>query len=351
VTADGRILVLEQGNARIQAIDVNANPVACFNAASLGSVPPSFATDLDNGLVSTALRSAFAAAGVRLSSVWRIQDPTTIYQLAAGAGAVAVTIGGASPSTQWTLTDSSAVPQAFNLTLSGASINVARRGTPLFSAGSEAAPKLNAGLLSRNLAAAFAASGVTLTAPLRIAGNGLTLDLSVIGELSTGRIPASLAPALAAAGITLGSPGSVTASVAVRVIQSSARWQLVDRSNNTTYALDRDPTRGNIDLVELSAVAALVPPPPGQTLTYLSMAAEAKGYIYVLSYTGTGNDIENFLLDIYSPDGSPLARTTGVNAGDIVVDMWRNLYTLNFESLLGPAGRTEPSISIWTPSV
>jgi hypothetical protein len=39
-----------------------------------------------------------------------------------------------------------------------------------------------------------------------------------------------------------------------------------------------------------------------------------------------------------------------VNAAKIVVDMWRNLYTLNYESFLGPGERTEPSVSAWIPS-
>jgi hypothetical protein len=30
--------------------------------------------------------------------------------------------------------------------------------------------------------------------------------------------------------------------------------------------------------------------------------------------------------------------------------MWRNLYTLNYESFQGPGGRTEPSVSTWMPS-
>ena len=41
---------------------------------------------------------------------------------------------------------------------------------------------------------------------------------------------------------------------------------------------------------------------------------------------------------------------TGVNGARMVVDMWRNLYTLNFEHFEGPGGRTEPSVSTWLPT-
>lgn len=42
-------------------------------------------------------------------------------------------------------------------------------------------------------------------------------------------------------------------------------------------------------------------------------------------------------------------RTTGVTAAKIVVDLTREMYTLNYEILLGAKGRPEPSISLWMP--
>jgi hypothetical protein len=70
----------------------------------------------------------------------------------------------------------------------------------------------------------------------------------------------------------------------------------------------------------------------------------------VLSRTGDGSSVTDYRLDIYQPNGPWLARTVGVNAARIVLDMWRNLYTLNYEAFLGPGGRTEPSVSTWIPS-
>lgn len=86
-------------------------------------------------------------------------------------------------------------------------------------------------------------------------------------------------------------------------------------------------------------------------VTLLDLAVESKGYLYVLKYLGDGSRVADYLLDIYNPDGSWLAQTAGLSAGKMVVDAWRTMYTLNFETLTKPDGeRTEPSVSIWLPS-
>ena len=86
-------------------------------------------------------------------------------------------------------------------------------------------------------------------------------------------------------------------------------------------------------------------------VTYLDVGIESKGYIYVLSYINDGDVIDDYHLDIYNPDGSFLVRTTGANAARMTVDLWRNVYTLNYETIVGPNGRTEPSVSQWIPPV
>jgi hypothetical protein len=66
-------------------------------------------------------------------------------------------------------------------------------------------------------------------------------------------------------------------------------------------------------------------------------------------------------LDIYNPDGSFLVRTPDprlhtagnmqyVSAARIALDVWRNLFTLNYSTFMGPGGRTEPSVSQWMPT-
>jgi len=82
---------------------------------------------------------------------------------------------------------------------------------------------------------------------------------------------------------------------------------------------------------------------------YLDLAIEAKGYIYVLSYTGDGADPNDYHLDIYTPDGAFLVRTKGIAASKITVDLIRNVFTLNYETIHAPSGRPEPSVSLWIP--
>ncbi|MCY1061611.1 hypothetical protein [Nannocystis sp. SCPEA4] len=85
-------------------------------------------------------------------------------------------------------------------------------------------------------------------------------------------------------------------------------------------------------------------------VTYLALCVESKGYIYVLSRTGNGYVSADFWLDVYTPQGSLLFSQQGLTAGGLTVDLWRNLYTLNYQTILGTGGRAEPSTSIWIPS-
>ena len=89
-------------------------------------------------------------------------------------------------------------------------------------------------------------------------------------------------------------------------------------------------------------------------VTYLDVAVEAKGFIYVLSFINDGKTPADYRLDIYNPDGSPLTRQAGshngqVNAAHMMVDQWRTLFTLNYEQMKGPGERLEPTLSRWIP--
>jgi hypothetical protein len=88
---------------------------------------------------------------------------------------------------------------------------------------------------------------------------------------------------------------------------------------------------------------------------YLDLAVEFTGYLYVLSYNQGSN---LYRLDIYHPGQSgtaPLSTTKNFNAAKLIVDFWRNVYTLNYEVLQLPDGNypsvTEPSVSLWSPSL
>lgn len=87
--------------------------------------------------------------------------------------------------------------------------------------------------------------------------------------------------------------------------------------------------------------------------SYLDIAVEFSGFIYVLAKDASNNH----RLDIYHPQQSgtnPIATTQGVNGAKLAVDFWRNVYTLNYEVLQLPGGGipefTEPSVSLWVPS-
>jgi hypothetical protein len=87
-----------------------------------------------------------------------------------------------------------------------------------------------------------------------------------------------------------------------------------------------------------------------QDVKYLAMSVEIQGHIYVLSQYGNGYDADQYYLDIYTPVGIHLVTQRGLVAASMAVDLWRNLYTLNFQQISSPEGRTEPSVSEWTPS-
>ncbi|MGM0883646.1 MAG: lipase family protein [Bacillota bacterium] len=88
--------------------------------------------------------------------------------------------------------------------------------------------------------------------------------------------------------------------------------------------------------------------------TFLDMAVEHLGFIYVLLYENDGSKPEDYRLDIYTPEGKLLtskAYDKPVPAGKLTVDLFRNLYTLNFEKQNGPGGRLEPTVSELIPSI
>ncbi len=84
---------------------------------------------------------------------------------------------------------------------------------------------------------------------------------------------------------------------------------------------------------------------------YQDLAVSPSGLIYVLAYQNGGNTVSDYFLNVYSADGSFLTRTTGVNAAKIAVGMSETVYTLNYASITGYAGHTEPSLSVWLPSI
>ena len=85
-------------------------------------------------------------------------------------------------------------------------------------------------------------------------------------------------------------------------------------------------------------------------ITYIDIAVESMNYLYVLAYFNDGDNMDDYILDIYNPDGDWISRTTGIAAGKIAVDKWRNVYSLNYQKMIGENGVTEPTVSEWIPS-
>lgn len=85
-------------------------------------------------------------------------------------------------------------------------------------------------------------------------------------------------------------------------------------------------------------------------VVYLSMSVDVANYVFILSQIGNGYDATDFYLDVYAPTGTLLFSQRGLNAAGLAVDLWRNVYTLNYQQIAGPGGRPEPSISEYTPS-
>lgn len=148
-------------------------------------------------------------------------------------------------------------------------------------------------------------------------------------------------------------PGLVENPVAAAVSRTGVVLVL-ESGNNRIQALDlgTNPVR-HFKNQSTPYYMTLTATDPVQGWRYLDLAVEYTGFIYVLAYN------ENSLvyrMDIYHPDlsdSTPISTTQGINAARLTVDLWRNVYTMNYEVLKlpngSPAGLTEPSISLWTP--
>jgi hypothetical protein len=438
ITADGRILVLEQDNARIQAFDTMANPVQCFagplsfaldaslkadldgNAPSLAlqqayqgnaqpqlirnfGLPATMAAALDAGTVGDDLVQQFKANGLPLSDsgphqvlttlkdgIWLLDDQGdgVSYDIRADLAVsrldqplfdLPVTLAGDLDA----MTVSPALIEWFEVggvtlpAVSGLQLEVITPGAAWVLTDTTVTPHVAYGITTESDAYVYEASELLFMLPADVAGN---LD-------PTDPLPQGLFDAFSAAGLTLSSSLQLTAvgtdgtdwqlldtvsgvtydidsendldvfhaaSLQVEVEVAGAHWILRDKTNTLTFDVTADPATGDLTARQLISTMALQD--GTAPVNYLDIGVETKGFIYVLSYAGTGSVATDYHLDVYNPDGSWLTRTpkdegsNGVNGARFVVDQWRNVYTLNYESMLGPGGRTEPTVSTWTPS-
>jgi hypothetical protein len=86
-------------------------------------------------------------------------------------------------------------------------------------------------------------------------------------------------------------------------------------------------------------------------ITWLDISIDPTNLLYVLSYSGSGTQTSDYRLDVYDANtGQRIVRNTGIAVGRIVVDKFRDLYSLNFETVKS-SPIIEPSVSVWAPSV
>ncbi|KJV06546.1 hypothetical protein [Methylocucumis oryzae] len=149
-------------------------------------------------------------------------------------------------------------------------------------------------------------------------------------------------------------------SVSIKVQQPGERWLLSDNLLGLAWLLT--VSSGNPKLVEVFDCLTYFPlqaGPNGADLNYLDMAVEAQGYLYILSYTNDGGSASDYLLDVYNPDGTFLFRSPdsaittqpqNIVAGRLTVDIWRDLYALTYETLKGANGGLQPGLAHWTPT-
>ena len=121
---------------------------------------------------------------------------------------------------------------------------------------------------------------------------------------------------------------------------------VLEHGNRRIQAFDMAANPVTRFLGQTTSLIALRDEGPG--VVYADVGVEALGYIFVLSYVNNGQTAADYRLDVYDPNGSFLSRTTGVAAARMAVDAFRNVYTLNYETIAN-APSVEPSLSQWFP--
>jgi hypothetical protein len=305
ITDDGRILILERYNARIQAFDTQANPVQCFAGLHEFTLSGDLAGEFNDGTASTALLQA-------LQQNIPVINP-----------------------------DPAAYDPRFLL-------------TPVFSMPKESASgesrpdALDAGEVTQDLRGCFKSNALTFgdgATVLKTAEglwllqdiSGVSYDLRLNGE-GQGEVDVYRC---------------FTPTVIVKA--PNQEWTIMDRTNTLSFDVTSQATAPSELRVKSLTSLMRLKDGPSSNVTYLDVATETKGFIYVLSYEGDGTAPEDYRLDLYGPDGTPLdasqANHNGqLNGARMTVDQWRTVFTLNYEQMSGPAGRPEPTVSQWLPS-
>ncbi|CCD94895.1 conserved membrane hypothetical protein [Bradyrhizobium sp. ORS 375] len=290
IAADGRILVLEQGNQRIQAFDLKANPVPCFNGSLSFTLPATFAPELDSRSPGADLAAAFQR-------------------------------------------------------------NVTPALAPLFSGDADSASALDNKTVDASLSKAFAAANCPLPADTG------KISVAVTQPGALWFITDTSHNATYDVRLTTDHQGARhlfvyrSASLIITVKAPGSEWMVADAVNAMTFDVKQAASSATTLHVQ-QLVATMSLRKQTGNVTYQDVATETKGYIYVLASVAPASGSTVYQLDIYNPDGTALLATpqTGMNAAKLAVDQWRSLFTLDYDTVLGPGARTEPGVTVWIPS-
>lgn len=302
VAPDGRILVLESENMRVQAFDTKGNPVPGFTPRAPIAIADtaSLATHLDRGEVAPALCDALIAQGIGFLFTL---DTSFVEQLDSGIFA---------PSND-----------------------------PLIAALSQ-----NGVILAYDTQAM---SDPTLSAQIRIV---------IAGECWFITDPRGFAWQVSLQNGAL-NVNVRLAQAQVRVVTAGQEWLVVDAVSLSAWSITPSPAQPGQS--QVCSALSFFPLKSMRTgaFTFMDMAVEARGYIYVLSYAGDGSKPADYVLDVYAPNGSFCFRSPdtsltnspqNVVAGKLAVDIWRNVYGLTYETLISPSGAPQPCIGHWVPT-
>lgn len=302
VTPDGRILVLESTNSRVQAFDIKGSPVPSFTpgGAQFSIATSSVAPQLDQGQLAPALADALVNQGMGY-----------LFSLDTG----------------------------FVLQLNSA--RFAAENDPLIAA-----------LAQNNIILSYD--------PTQMQDPSLSAQIQVVSSGSNWIItdPRGFAWQILLQNGTLNVNQRLN-RIEVQIITAGHEWLVVDKTSQSSWKLLPSSADSTQTLVCLALSFFPLKSMRVGAFTFLDMAVEAHGYIYVLSYTNDGSKTTDYLLDVYAPDGTRCFRSPdpslsltpqNIVAGKLTVDLWRNVYGLTYESLIAPSGAPQPGIGHWVPT-
>ena len=144
----------------------------------------------------------------------------------------------------------------------------------------------------------------------------------------------------------------------VQTVQQGESWLITDQKIGQSWQVSPSSADPGTSLVD-TALSFFPLKARRKGSTYLDMGVEAQGHIYVLSYVSTGTAPEDYFLDIYTPQGKFLSQTpdgsvstTSVNPvlSKLCVSVFRDVFALGFATTVGTADQPEPTLSHWVPT-